>query len=91
MYYLVSYDIADKRRLSQIHKILVNWGLPLQKSVFVVIRVEGIEQLAQQLEKVMDVRVDDIRLYPLNNDSLVWKWENNTSLEGIILTGSPLN
>lgn len=85
MRYLVSYDITDKRRLSRIHKILVSWGLPLQKSVFIVDQGTQIDLLIQKLEKVMDLREDDIRLYPLHQDSLVWQWEDRSSLEGIIL------
>lgn len=85
MRYLVSYDITDKRRLSRIHKILVSWGLPLQQSVFIVDQGTQIDLLIQKLEKVMDLREDDIRLYPLHQDSLVWQWEDRSSLEGIIL------
>ncbi len=85
MRYLISYDITDKRRLSRIHKILVNYGLPLQKSVFIVDKAKNIGQLLQKLENTMDLREDDIRLYPLHQDSLVWKWEDQSLLEGIIL------
>jgi len=32
--YLVSYDVSDKKRLRQIHRLLCGYGDPLQYSVF---------------------------------------------------------
>ncbi|MCY4175088.1 MAG: CRISPR-associated endonuclease Cas2 [Acidimicrobiaceae bacterium] len=33
--YLVSYDISDAKRLRQVHKIIKNFGWPMQYSVFI--------------------------------------------------------
>lgn len=33
--YLVAYDIREDRRLRQVHRVCLEWGDPLQYSVFV--------------------------------------------------------
>ncbi len=83
--FLVSYDIREPRRLQRIHKLLKAWGLPLQKSVFIVDGSRDIEQLKQLLLETMDRKQDDIRLYPIFTESLVWEWEDKSILEGILL------
>ncbi len=83
--WLVAYDIKNPRRLRQIHKLLKNWGIPLQKSLFIVSGNQDIIELREKLKKTMDQSEDDIRLYPIYQDSLIWKWEKNNHLEGILL------
>ncbi|GGZ97238.1 CRISPR-associated endonuclease Cas2 [Ignatzschineria ureiclastica] len=83
--FLVSYDICEPRRLQRIHKLLKAWGIPLQKSVFIVDSSRDIVQLKQLLLETMDQSEDDIRLYPIFTESLVWEWEDKSILEGILL------
>lgn len=64
--HLVCYDIADPQRLTQIHRAVKRWGMPLQYSVFLVPATpKAIVHLVQELAKIIDHREDDIRIYPL--------------------------
>ena len=83
--WLIAYDIKNPRRLRKIHRLLKNWGIPLQKSLFMVKGTQNIIELREQLKIAMDQNEDDIRLYPIYQDSLVWKWDKSDHLEGILL------
>ena len=64
--YLVSYDIADPRRLVRVHRYLRKDGLPLQYSVFTM-RLTARRQalLMLELAELIEPAEDDVRIYPL--------------------------
>jgi CRISPR-associated protein Cas2 len=64
--YLIGYDIADPRRLHRVHRLLMNEAVPVQYSVFVT-RASGarISRIVRELEKEIDRRADDVRIYLL--------------------------
>ncbi len=67
--YLVSYDIADPRRLVRVHKTCKNYGIPLQYSVFLAeLSRTRLEALVADLRAVI-TNEDDIRIYPLQNQA----------------------
>lgn len=63
---MIAYDITDDRRRSKIDRVLKNYAIRVQESVF-----EGwlshaeIRLLQRELEEEMDAGHDHIRLYPL--------------------------
>lgn len=64
--HLVAYDIADPRRLQKIHRTLKGWGIALQYSVFLVrANKRQIQELITELQRKIDPRADDVRIYPL--------------------------
>ena len=64
--FLISYDIADPKRLSRIHRVLKKQGLPLQYSVFTVsLTQRQLQQLLQRFKRIIDHKEDDIRCYAL--------------------------
>lgn len=64
--YLISYDIADPRRLGRTHRLLKKAGLPVQYSVFtVVLNRAKLWQLLASIEGIIDEREDDLRCYAL--------------------------
>ena len=72
-WYIVSYDIADPKRLKKIHRMLKKEGLAVQKSVFFVQGDEiTVNALLQELEDVMETKEDDIRAYPVTHPGEVW-------------------
>lgn len=64
--YLISYDIADPKRLSKTHRVLKKAGLPLQYSVFTTVmsRVR-LNYLLKSIDGIIDPNEDDVRCYAL--------------------------
>ncbi len=66
LHFLISYDIADPKRLSKIHRTLKKAGIPVQYSVFsVVCTKRRVLNLLAHLENIMEGREDDLRCYTL--------------------------
>jgi CRISPR-associated protein Cas2 len=64
--YLISYDIANPKRLSRVHRVLKKEGLPVQYSVFTVVMKRP--RLLRLLDRISDRIVwqeDDVRCYRL--------------------------
>ncbi len=65
--YLVSYDVADSRRLVRVHKTCKDYGISLQYSVFLAeLSRNRLEALVADLRAIITDE-DDIRIYPLQN------------------------
>jgi len=65
---LVCYDIRAPKRLARVYKCMCHWGMPLQYSVFyckLTKRQRG--ALEHELKKLIDERVDDVRIYGLKS------------------------
>ena len=63
---LLAYDIADRKRLVRVHHACREWGVPIQYSVFLLpVSPAKAAELFEELRNLVDVRVDDVRLYPL--------------------------
>jgi len=72
-WYLVTYDIANPRRLKKVHKILKNYGVAAQKSVFFVRGDEGeMENFMDYVATKMILTEDDLRAYPIEDPEFVW-------------------
>lgn len=64
--WLVTYDIADPRRLAKVFKHLKKVGVPLQYSVFSVeASSAGMATLMAQLTRLIHAKEDDVRAYRL--------------------------
>jgi CRISPR-associated protein Cas2 len=64
--WLVTYDIADKRRLTRVFKRLKTEGTPMQYSVFSVdASTARIGALMAHLATLIDHQQDDVRAYRL--------------------------
>ena len=71
--YLIAYDIADPKRLSRVHRILKKEGLPVQYSVFTVVRKRpSLLRLLENIESRIKLAEDDVRCYrlPENYESI---------------------
>ncbi len=89
--WLVAYDIADKRRLARVHRHLKRHATPVQYSVFVYRgSVATAGRLAQDLERLIDIRADDVRIYRLPERIEVVTFGRTFLPEGMLLTGSDL-
>jgi CRISPR-associated protein Cas2 len=73
-HYLITYDIADPRRLARLHRYLKAWAIPVQYSVFTaVLRQAQVDMLVAGIEEIIHNQKDDVRIYPLlqNPDAIV--------------------
>jgi CRISPR-associated protein Cas2 len=64
--WLVTYDIADPKRLTRLFKFLKKQGVPLQYSVFLVeASAVKMSSLVLQMKAMVDGKADDVRAYRL--------------------------
>lgn len=70
--YLISYDIADDGRRSDVSDLLAGHGARVQYSVFEVTlpTKKEVQRLRGRLRKLIDRDEDQIRLYPLPGPAL---------------------
>lgn len=63
--FIISYDIADHKRLSKVAKCLEKHAFRIQKSVFFYPQAlqSDIFALVSELEEIIDQEEDDIRIY----------------------------
>lgn len=67
--YLVCYDIRDPQRLTRVFKCVKRVGLHIQYSVFHCrLTWNELLELKHELQRIIDERKDDVRLYPLPSD-----------------------
>ncbi len=84
--HIISYDIADPRRLGRIHRYLKQCAMPIQYSVF-LIRANAVELrgIVDDLEEMIDQVEDDIRVYTLPENSEIITLGQQSMAEGIYL------
>lgn len=71
--WLIAYDIRDPRRLNRVHRLLAKAAIPVQYSVFAAAGSRrAMQDLAARLEQEIDVRVDDVRFYPVPQPAEVY-------------------
>lgn len=63
---VVAYDIPDDRRRGRLHDELLNYGTPVQYSVFeCLVDGEEWERLRRAVERITKKRLDHVRYYTL--------------------------
>jgi CRISPR-associated protein Cas2 len=63
---LVTYDIADGRRLNRVAKIMKDYGLRVQKSIFEVdVTIAQFKVMRARLEKELEFLEDGVKYFPL--------------------------
>jgi CRISPR-associated protein Cas2 len=73
MFYAISYDIRDDRRRSKVARVLKDFGVRVQLSVFEARLEESeLERLKRRMEKHLDPEEDSLRFYPLCAACLTW-------------------
>lgn len=72
-WYMVCYDIADPRRLGQVHRLLKKNGISPQRSVFFIQSKEkDMDRLLDNIALKMVLKEDDLRAYPVESPKKVW-------------------
>lgn len=63
---LVVYDISNDRRRTKLHNLLLDYGTPVQYSVFeCLLDAEGSEKMKAAVSKITRPRKDNVRYYYL--------------------------
>jgi len=63
---LVTYDIANARRLQRVAKVMLDYGLRVQRSIFEIdITPAQFRQLRDRTEAKMDFQEDGVKYFPL--------------------------
>ena len=70
-WYIVSYDIRDKKRLQRLHYHLKKEALALQKSVFLV-KSHRLNKVKRIIKLYSKGTIDDVRLYPITHPNAIW-------------------
>jgi len=65
--YLVCYDICNAKRLRRVHRLIRDWGIPIQFSIFEVEVNSGqFKQLTEKLSNLINQMEDKVMFYRLN-------------------------
>ncbi len=68
---VIVYDISHNKRRTKLHKVLKDFGTPVQYSVFeCLLDKKGIQQMKKAIAKVIKPRLDKVRYYYLCNACL---------------------
>ena len=63
---IVAYDIADDKRLIRIAKVMLDYGVRVQKSIFEVnVTPPVFRELKERVEKIIVAEEDGVKYYPL--------------------------
>jgi len=66
MFTVVAYDISDPKRLSKIARIMKDYGVRVQYSVFELYADnETLDEMMDRALDIMDEGKDSVRIYPL--------------------------
>jgi len=66
LFVLVVYDISNDRRRTKLHNLLLDYGSPVQYSVFeCLLDVERLKKMKQAVRKLIRPKKDNVRYYCL--------------------------
>ncbi len=71
--WLLAHDICEPKRLQRVWRYLRQEGVRMQHSVYLLKGDrEAIERVMEQLRNLIDERSDDVRIYPLTENTRIW-------------------
>ena len=71
--WLLAHDIRDKKRLQKVWRYLRQEGVRLQYSVYLLAGTRHqVEAHIERLRELIDARADDVRIYPLTENTRIW-------------------
>ena len=81
--WLITYDIADRKRLGRLHRFVKKHAIPVQYSVYATQQsVAGIGRLASDLRAYIKAQEDDPRMPAILEDGEAWEaWLGERSAE----------
>lgn len=71
--WLLAHDIRDPKRLQRVWRFLRQEGVRLQYSVYLLAGTrQHVENIIDQLRELIDEDADDVRIYPLTENTRIW-------------------
>jgi CRISPR-associated protein Cas2 len=71
--WVLAHDIRDKKRLQSVWRYLRQEGVRLQYSVYLLAGSrQQVEGIIERLREIIDERADDVRIYPLTENTRIW-------------------
>lgn len=65
-FYLIGYDVTDKKRLIRVHKFLQNYAFPIQKSIFLFHGNElNASNCINKVKSILNLQEDALCCYQL--------------------------
>lgn len=81
--WLLAHDIRDDKRLQRVWRFLRQEGVRLQYSVYLLAGSrQQVEAIIEQLRGLIDERADDVRIYPLSENTRIWGMGTQFSDDG---------
>ncbi|HCX00935.1 MAG TPA: CRISPR-associated endonuclease Cas2 [Syntrophaceae bacterium] len=63
---IVAYDITEVKRLNKIAKVMLDYGVRVQKSIFEIdVTPRAFRELKERVEKIIVKELDGVKYYPL--------------------------
>lgn len=63
---IVAYDIADPRRLNKVAKVIKDYGIRVQKSIFeVAVNNNLFLEMKSRIEDIIEPTADGVKYFPL--------------------------
>ena len=64
LFVLIVYDISNDRRRTKLHNLLLDYGTPVQYSVFECrVNAPTLEKMKKAIQKLIRPKEDDVRYY----------------------------
>lgn len=71
--WLLAYDIREPKRLQRVWRYLQKEGLRQQYSVYLLkVDRQALQRVIEQLLSLIDEHCDDVRIYPLSENTRIW-------------------
>lgn len=88
--FIIGYDIRSPKRLQRVHRMMLNFAVPIEESVFLL---EGttsdLENCVRRMQGIIHLDHDDFRCYRLPTDRYDLRIGKKVLPEGVYWTGFP--
>ena len=86
IHYIIAYDISSPKRLRKVHRVVKEYAMSLQHSVFIApFDAILLNEMVQRLKDIIKPSQDDIRIYPLSDSHDPEIYGNRKLPDGIFL------
>lgn len=86
IYYIIAYDISSPKRLRKIHRVVKEYTMGLQYSVFIApFDKLLLNEMQERLKHIIVPSEDDIRIYPLSGSQIPEIYGKRQLPDGIFL------